>query len=136
MPAASNRYFGSYLIQHHGISAIDIYSALERQRGLVPALESLSNKDNCIDTLVSEKLKMQLYSRKSFEAIALELGLLSEVDISGLTDQQAKHHTKLGNVLVEMGVLTEESKKRLLNDYRNWLDASAAYGKAISNYRR
>ncbi len=130
MSAASSRYFGSYLIQHQGISAMAIYSALERQRGLQPTLDA-----GCIDALVLEALNRQLCSRKSFEDIALELGLLSEVEITRLTDQQAEHRAKLGNILVEMGVLTDAQKKRMLTEFRSWLDASSAYGKAVANYR-
>ena len=82
-----------------------------------------------------EILHKQVKYSRSFEDIALELGFLSQEQINGLLEQQTESRKKLGEILVEMGVLPEERKESMLHAYINWLEASAAYGLAVSSSR-
>jgi len=132
----STRFFGTYLIQHQGVKADDVYSALEKQQQVQPTLEQLALQSCALHTgNINEILKEQVKYSKSFEDIALELGFLSQEQINGLLDQQTESRKKLGEILVEMGVLSENQKENMLHAYINWLEASAAYGAAISSSR-
>lgn len=133
MPS-SVRFFGTYLIQHKGIAAKHVYKALEQQKQLQPSLELLAQQIFNLDPLdVINILNRQVESHRPFEDAALELSFLDQDQINELLDKQANCRKKLGVILVEMDVLSESEKENMLNDYRNWLEASSAYGKAISS---
>jgi len=135
--ASSTKYFGTYLIQYQGINADDVYAALEKQQQTQLTLEQLAQQSCALqaENLV-EIFNTQVKYSKSFEEIALELGFLSQDQIDGLLRQQAESRKKLGEILVDMGVISEVQKESMLHAYINWLEASAAYGIAISSSRQ
>ena len=52
-----------------------------------------------------------------FGQIALEMGLLNERQMGELVESQNSANAKLGDILVEKGVLPQEKLIRVLRDY-------------------
>ena len=137
MSLTNSKFFGSYLISHQGVDAKLIFSALELQKKMQPSLEELARSCCSLEAAsLIEILNKQVQSHKPFEDTAIELGLLSEGQVSHLQKQQLDCRKKLGDILVDMGVFTEDAKASLLKQYNSWLEAAAAIGRSNSSMHK
>ena len=62
-------------------------------------------------------LNTQIESPKLFGEIAVDLGYLTEQELSGLLEMQSKMRPFIGEILVDMKKITEEQLNSLLTEF-------------------
>jgi CBS domain-containing protein len=115
----ANTLFGEYLVQNGLASYKAVTKAWLEQRERNKSISQLAYENGmlALDDVTSINLHQQLEG-KTFEETAVDMKLLTPRQVRKLKEQEAKTHVYIGQILVEMGVISEEELTRELETFR------------------
>jgi len=121
MPEGCN-LFGLFLVHIHGFDELDIEQGLTTQRKLRTPIGQLALQSHFLNLKeVMEVLKIQAdcigdskASQQRFGEIAVKHGFLSEMKLECLLKLQLSQQIKLGEILIDAGILSVEQRDTLL----------------------
>ena len=125
--------FGLFLVHRRVITCNQFVTAMELQKASRPPIGQLA--------LDHEKLAvqqiMQLLAAQSdnpqelFGELAVELGMLSEADLSELVKLQSDLIKPMAEIVVELGFVSEEKAAEELAEYRKAMEEVATADSAV-----
>jgi len=124
--------FGLFLIHMHGFNQEDIEQALSTQKKHRSPIGQIALKSHLLSLKeVMEVLKIQadsigvpLCSSKMFGDIAVEYGFLRKANLQILLNMQSSQQPKLGEVLIDAGVLSPARRDQLLSEFHQLIRGS------------
>ncbi|TLS69247.1 hypothetical protein FE236_09505 [Mariprofundus erugo] len=119
--------FGVYLVHIHHFDEQLIDEALEIQRqqqipfGKLALETGLMRMKGIVQVLAMQADRSAHGSRCYFGELAVEAGLITDKDRELLLGIQMDRRKKLGEILVDMGVINEQERTSLLEQYHLFL---------------
>jgi predicted transcriptional regulator len=116
-------YFGEFLINKKKITDEQLKKALSLQKEERCKIEDIANfsgkmTEDQIKTVL-KAMEEEKYSRKGFSEVALELGLITQNDISDIASLEDELNIRIGRVLVNLGYVYQEECNKYLKEFRN-----------------
>lgn len=110
--------FGAFLVEKRLITPEELEAALAIQAERNPKLGRLAARHQMLtfDKVVAIHEYQMLFGLRFGEA-AIALGFLNDEELAGLLEEQSLNHTYLGEILVELRILTPTRLKELLDAY-------------------
>ncbi len=112
------KLFGQYLIDKGHVSQKQLLECLIEQSNLMQSIPKL-----CFDHKILEEndifeiLKSQATSKKDFVTLATDMGLWSQEKQDKLEAESKKSRPKIGQLLIEKGIIPNEKLAQILADY-------------------
>jgi hypothetical protein len=127
-------HFGFYLKKKGIISAEQLIEALETQLHTLPPIGQLALEEGIISPRdIFDVLRAQRESpHERFGEIAIEMGLMKRDQLMRLLMIQADRRRPLAEVLVTIGVLSDEQAAAEMAEFRRSL-ADRRYGRAVAS---
>jgi len=112
--------FGAYLVHQKLATPSLIVEALDRQRVIKRPIAALAREQHLLDIdQIFQILNRQVNSGKLFGKIAVENGYLTKKDVKRLLFIQKSEVPHLGEILIDMGVISTAVMEGALNRYLN-----------------
>ena len=112
--------FGAYLVHQKLATPSLIVEALDRQRVIRRPIAAIAREQRLLDMdQLFQVLNQQVDSGKLFGKIAVENGFLTKKDLKRLLFIQKSEIPHLGEILIDMGVISPAVMEGALNRYLN-----------------
>jgi hypothetical protein len=113
------RLFGRHLTQKGHVTNEDVLEALNRQRSAHQTIGQIAVRlSRLTPRQVLDILNRQVGGDdRPFGEIAVSMGYLKTEDVAMLLKEQEKSIKALGETLVDMGILTQETMERELEEF-------------------
>ena len=110
--------FGQFLINHGIVDEDTVYEALNIQKQKTIPIGKIALAEKMLDVKqIFRILNDQLETPKLFGEIARELGYLNENDVQKLLTLQKLRRPRIGQILVEMNKIDQETCNSMLEAY-------------------
>ena len=110
--------FGAYLVSKNLISPGELEAALLCQEERNPKLGALAAKRQLLTfQKVREVYAYQIHTGLAFGKAAIDLGFLTDSEVAQLLEEQSLHHKMLGEILVELNIISPKKMEQLLASY-------------------
>ncbi len=112
--------FGAYLVHQKLATPKLIVEALDRQRVIKRPIAAIAREQRLLDmNRIFQILNWQVKTGRLFGKIAVEKGFLSKKDVNRLLSIQKSEVPHLGEILIDMGIISPVAMESALNLYLN-----------------